>query len=318
MGTLEVTKEKKPGNEKNQETLFKNYQKCKKISSHNMKYHGIVSITVINGNNIVISHPEYLQILSLPNFKSLAKVKHCQGAEINYLTKLNEDMLLLCDKKNFIQVWKISNKYPKLIKKFQGDDWWITKLLPLQNAQFASCSVEQAVKIWDIHSNFKSIKSIFFPEVINTIYQLRNGNLLVFLGNGKLKIYCNADYLELNELGNIYCIGDDTVKEFLDNKIILYGHGLIIVNLNTMQIEATIYTTGHIFCMALFDNNNVLCGSDKGDIKTFKLKDYTFLSIKNCAHDLMITRMIKITNQTLVSISTDGIITYWKIEHIDE
>ena len=70
--------------------------------------------------------------------------------------------------------------------------------------------------------------------------------------------------------------------------------------------------------MALLDDNNVLCGFDKGDIKTFKIKDYTIRSIKNCAHDLMITRMIKITNQTLVSISTDGIITYWKIDHIDE
>lgn len=318
MGAFEVTEKKRTGSEKNQETLFKNYQKCTKIASHNMKYHGIVNITVINGNNIAISHPEYLQILSLPNFKSIAKVKHCQGAEINYLTKLNEDMLLLCDKKNFIQVWKISNNYPKLIKSFQGHDWWITKLLPLQNAQFASCSIEQAIKIWDIHSNFTTIKSIFFTEVINTIYQVRSGNLLIFLGNGKLKIYRNTDYLELNELGNIYCIGDDTVKEFLDNKIILYGHGLVVLNLNTMQIETTIYTTGHIFCMALFDNNNVFCGSDKGDIKTFKIKDYTILSIKNRAHDLMITRMIKITNQTLISISTDGIITYWKIEHIDE
>lgn len=318
MGAMTMTAEKRIGSEKNQETLFINFQKCTKISSHNMKYHGIVSITGINGNKIAISHPEYLQILSLPNFKSIAKIKHCQGAEINYLTKLNEDMLLLCDKKNFIQVWKISNTYPKLIKSFQGHDWWITKLLPLQNDQFASCSIEQAVKIWDIHSNFTCIKPIYFTEVINTIYQVRNGNLLVFLGNGKLKIYRNTNYSELVEVGNIYCIGDDTVKEFLDNKIILYGHGLLVVNLNTLQIETRIYTTGHIFCMALLNDNNVLCGFDKGDIKTFKIKDYTIRSIKNCAHDLMITRMIKITNQTLVSISTDGIITYWKIDHIDE
>lgn len=294
-----------------QEAFSLKIQKTALSNQLNLKTNEIIHITLLDNNVIAFACSHSIQVYSLPKFKRLVKIKYNVDNNILYLTHKDNDTLIAADESFNIQVWKINDNKSILIKSFQAHFNIILKLLVLHNNTLITCSIDQNIKIWD--DEYKCIKEIYLNEVINNIYHLSKGDLLVFLGNGLLKIYDFNDYNKVREINNVYCIGNDNVTEFADNKIIVYGHSLLIVNLNTMQIETTILTRNHIFSLCVLNERNVLLGLDKGDILLFRTKNYKIKNLKRLAHGLVITKIIKITENNYITVSTDGVIKYWEL-----
>ena len=294
-----------------QEAFSLMIQKTALSNQLNLKTNEIIHTTLLSNDTIAFACSHSIQVYSLPKFKRLVKIKYNSDNNILYLTHKDNNTIIAADDDNNIQVWTIQDSKSILIKEFKAHFNSILKLVVLQNNYLITCSIDQNFKVWD--NEYKCIKEIQLNEVINNIYQLGNGNLLVFLGNGLLKIYDINDYDKVKEINNVYCIGNDNIAELKDNRIMVYGHSLLIVNLKSMQIETTILTRNHIFSLCVLNERNILLGLDKGDIMLFRTKNYKIKNLKLFAHGLVITKIIKITEQNYITVSTDGVIKYWEL-----
>ena len=219
-------------------------------------------------NKIAIGHPKTIDIYYASGYYSLfLTINHKIIKDLSFLESLNNNHLI-SSSNNDIQIWEITGNSYKLLNNYQAHDNKIIQLLKLSNNRFASCSIDKTIKIWKKEESITCHKAINLSISINTIYLLNSNMLLSFMQNETMKLY-NQEFQYIKEMLNVYCIGNDNIKEFKKDKIIVNGYGLLIINILTFQKETIIYQEDKIYCMEIIDDSNILLGSKKGKIQKF-------------------------------------------------
>lgn len=236
-----------------------------------------------------------------------------------YITLLKSGILLSSSDDRTVRFWKVfKDNYISFETLNTEHTRGVTKVIELTNNRIASCSYDGSIKIWD--NNPKKLCCIItltdHVQNVKSIIELKNCKFIVSGGEDKkIRFWSNTNYKCEKIINNVYCRWNDSMIEVGD-KLIVGGHELTIINLNTYEIEKKMKFDGvsDICSLLHCERGNVLCGCKIGEYWSLISVDviqYQYLDIKRGVHSQYIRNLLKLKNKIIVSCSVDNTIKVW-------
>ena len=249
-------------------------------------------ITLFNNNNVI------------SNFETQDTVL--------YVTTFDNN-IIACLKNGNIIIKNNSNYYI-----LSGHTQMVFKAIALNTFQFASCSLDHQVIIWERKDNvFQKNWSEQFDSPVISIHLLNAlENKLLCATTHTYKVYLydfkthTVDYI----FNNIDCCYANSICE-KDNKIYIGGRSLSIIKMNSFEsIEhAPIGKNTYMINVITSIENFLICGMSNGNIVLYDTTSKKIQYKVSKAHSKGISAIITETNSIFVSSSFDGTIKRWEI-----
>lgn len=211
---------------------------------------------------------------------------------------------------------------------FVAHNSFINKVICLNDGNFASCSEDKFIHIWNPNPPYEKICTLsgHISEVTSMI-QLKN-NIIVSTSSknndGILKLWTleliiakdgkmEYDLIKEETMHDIFCHCINSLIDINDDKIAIGGYKIIrIVNVNTKQILLNIECHNSLIsALTLMNDVCIVAASEEGNITIFNKVNYKFLKTVESAHDMIIFSLCCLDDNTLCSASKDGVIKVW-------
>ncbi len=263
------------------------------------------------GNSMLTSIGEEITLINNNNTTTYFKTQDT----VLYVTTLNNNKIA-CLSNGKIMIKNDVNNY-----FLPGHTQMVFKAIVLNKTQFASCSLDHQVIIWEENNNLyqQNYSEKFDSPVISLhlLNALQNKMLCATTHKNKVYLYDfkthNIDYI----FNHIDCCYSNSICE-KDNKIYIGGKGsLSIIKLNSFEeIEhlPILKKTSMINVITSIDNY-LICGLSNGNLVLYDTKIKKILHKVSKAHSKGISAIVKETNSSFVSSSFDGTIKRWEINY---
>ena len=279
-----------------------------------------------NGNLITCSQDKEINIYDKNTFELiLSWTGHSNS--INSICELTNNIdnfskLVSCSDDKRIAIWKYNIKNQKYIQEiiFNAHKSFINKVIPLQDGNFASCSTDTAIFIWNSKPPYNKLSELLgYKSEVTSIIQMKNKKIVSTCGNkdnGKLKIWdLDENYIikKVETISNCFCYSINSLIEIKNNRVAVGGYKCIrVINLNYLQIESEIICHGCLISsIAYLNEKYIISASEEGNIKIFSEVNYSIVKKIDNAHEMIIYSMCSLDDNTICTTAKDGTIKVW-------
>ena len=233
----------------------------KKINSIEIHNDMITAISTFPSVNIIsVSKDKSINIYDI-NFNLIQKIKNISNKQLSYVCVKDENNFITSSFDGCIKSWIKNN-----LNQFQlnqiinySTNCIIYKLI-YSSRKIFSCSWDGKIKIYGENNNnlYQLITIIQHFKSIHSILLLEDKNLLISSGyNEELKFYDIINYNILISFPKIFCINNDSLKRFDNDKIIIGGrdYTIKIISINKKIIIKEIKI--EVYCWDIFSINHL-------------------------------------------------------------
>ena len=302
---------------------------------------GIVYIEKLSDNNIILC----LQDGSLRIYKerienSLNKISDIEkfihiGGILLFGPKLTPvlDQLLFDNKPKIY----ISKNY-ELLETLQGHQQTVCKVIEMSRNLILSSGLDTKMKVWQKKDyNFACIKSLTVNDEIGSstnILKINENEIVSAATNANYIIFWNINTLkEYKRISNIVCHWNRNSMKMINRNTLFIGgdkyRGIYIIDVVNYQVTSQIQIdrTVAISAITILNNGNILIGCQKENQSEeenisysyslieykYNSKNKTLTKVKSNkdAHTNIITGLIKLENNDIVSCGLDKTIKFW-------
>lgn len=274
----------------------------------------IYSICVINNNRLACCFSDNtIKIFNLiTNQCELILIGHTD--QVTYISCLKENSLISSSLDNTIKIWSIYNNNYNCDFTLQAHNDVIYQVIPLSNDRFASCSYDKTIKIWSSIYPYSFINYLEKNDkLVNSIYQIKNKELLVSCSMEGTKFWSLTTYQVQCIFSNIYSFNSNIIQINENTIILCYQDKIISINIETYQIELMIIdkVIKSFDCLVYLKEDLLISGNDNGNIYMININEKKINLIYEKAHSLMITDLVSLSDDKIISVSSDGFIKEW-------
>ena len=195
----------------------------------------------------------------------------------------------------------------------------IKKVITLPNDRIASCSSDYTIKIWNSNPPYsdtpiKVLKG--HRNSVTSLLYIKEKDIMISGSVETLRLWNISTYQCITVIEGVQCYFNNSLYQIDKYRVIAGGtHNLFcIVNIDRCVIEKTIKdeSLGYAYCfLKLRDNTTILCGCNKGIFCFYDMKTEQYITTKT-NHNVFITDLLLINDNTFLSCSWDETIKVWK------
>ena len=229
------------------------------------------------------------------------------------IIQLDNGYLISCSGDKSIIIWSLTVDCYNFIHQIKdAHSNMIYGLAKLSQGRFASGGQDGDIKIWDEKYNLIKtlILSNYLPECM---FQMKNQEILLINPNGSLIfVYDTKHYQTIHAIKGVRSYEAHSMMQIDDERVICGGHSDIqIVNIISGIIEQS-YNNDLIprmFSIIRLDEDNFVIGGDEKLL--FYNKKMNNGLIKEKAHNMIISDMVKINDKYFIAGDRNGNIKIW-------
>ena len=307
---------------------------------------GIIYIEKLSDNNIILCCEDgSLRIYKEKEENSLNKISDITkfiavGGILLFAPKLTPVAIQLLlenkENKNNQKIY-ISKKY-ELLEIIKGHQESVCKVIEISKNMIISTGLDTKMRVWQKKdSNFTCIKSLTVndePGFSTNILKINRNEIVSAATNANYIIFWNINTLkEYKKISNIVCHWNRNSMKMINNNTLFIGgdnyNGIYLIDVVNYQLTSriNIEKVASVSSIITLNNGNILIGCKKEnkageeDISyTYSLIEYKYNSKKKIlnrvksnmdAHNNIITGLIKLNNNEIVSCGLDKTIKFW-------
>ena len=153
---------------------------------------------------------------------------------------------------------------------------YIWKVIPLRNNRIASCSWDRTIKIWNSNYPYNLISTIKgHTSYVDSIIKLKDKDILISGSLDKtLRKWNLLTYQCITIINNVDCFSWNSLLEIDNNRVIVGGRYITIVNISNDIIEYQIRNDklNYVYSFVQLRDGNILCGCKHGLIFLYDIK----------------------------------------------
>ena len=307
---------------------------------------GIIYIEKLSDNNIILCCEDgSLRIYKEKEENSLNKISDITkfiavGGILLFAPKLTPVAIQLLlenkENKNNQKIY-ISKKY-ELLEIIKGHQESVCKVIEISKNMIISTGLDTKMRVWQKKdSNFTCIKSLTVNDELGSstnILKINRNEIVSAATNANYIIFWNINTLkEYKKISNIVCHWNRNSMKMINNNTLFIGgdnyNGIYLIDVVNYQLTSriNIEKVASVSSIITLNNGNILIGCKKEnkageeDISyTYSLIEYKYNSkekklnrVKSNmdAHNNIITGLIKLNNNEIVSCGLDKTIKFW-------
>ena len=307
---------------------------------------GIIYIEKLSDNNIILCCEDgSLRIYKEKEENSLNKISDITkfiavGGILLFAPKLTPVAIQLLlenkENKNNQKIY-ISKKY-ELLEIIKGHQESVCKVIEISKNMIISTGLDTKMRVWQKKdSNFTCIKSLTVNDELGSstnILKINRNEIVSAATNANYIIFWNINTLkEYKKISNIVCNWNRNSMKMINNNTLFIGgdnyNGIYLIDVVNYQLTSriNIEKVASVSSIITLNNGNILIGCKKEkkageeDISyTYSLIEYKYNSKKKIlnrvksnmdAHNNIITGLIKLNNNEIVSCGLDKTIKFW-------
>ena len=307
---------------------------------------GIVYIEKLSDNNIILCCEDgSLRIYKKKEENSLNKISDITkfialGGILLFAPKLTPEAIQLLfenkENKNNQKIY-ISKKY-ELLEIIKGHQESVCKVIEISEKMIISTGLDTKMRVWQKKdSNFTCIKSLTVndePGFSTNILKINRNEIVSAATNANYIIFWNINTLkEYKKISNIVCHWNRNSMKMINNNTLFIGgdnyNGIYLIDVVSYQVTSriNIEKVASVSSITTLNNGNILIGcqtenkAEKEDISytyslieckyNFKEKKLITMKSNMDAHNNIITGLIKLNNNEIVSCGLDKTIKFW-------
>ena len=246
------------------------------------------------------------------------------GNGVLYFDTLSNDNIIACCNDGNLKIYELNNDNFKLINELKSHTDTVYKVIIIEN-KLISCSGDNTMIVWEKkEQNYINIKSIIISDSdYNTnIFQI-NENKLVSSSYNIIKFFdIKNNFNEIKTIEDIYANSFcNSMEIFNENILIICGsdyNGIYLIDINNYQVISNLlydFMNDSIFKLS---NGNILIGCyclDESSNYFFEYKydnnDLIKIKSKLIDHSDIITGLIEMKDEVIISCSLDSSIKFW-------
>jgi len=207
----------------------------------------------------------------------------------------------------------------RTLRTNHSQQYWIYKVLLLDNGQFMTCSGDKTIRIWNFDESFPEKVCIGHTACVYSAIKLRNGKLCSVSDDKTIKIWdVNQAICEKTFTGHLGYVR--AVVEAPNDILISGGHNEIrfwnlTASKNEINLARTLSNKGTCLAIILLNNEEMACTSNN-NINVFKIYGSDVPVAKLIGHTSPICDLLLHSDrQRIVSSSDDNTIKIWCLQN---
>ena len=258
------------------------------------------------------------------------------------LTPLAVKLLFENKPNNIIQTSQsMSNKY-ELLQIIEGHQGSVCQVIEMSEGLIVSCGLDTKMKIWKKKgNNYTCINTLIvndMPDCSTNILKINENKIISAATNANYIIFWNINtFKEIKKIDNIVCHWNrNSMKMINENTLFIGGDkysGIYLIDVVNYQVSSYIIFENIVAISAIIklNNGNILIGCQKENKSeeeeeeenisyTYPLIEYKYNSTEKTltevrsnenAHNHIITGLVKLNHNEIVSCSLDKTIKFW-------
>lgn len=279
----------------------------------------ITSLCITSDNKLLSCSGDHtIKIYDIKSFECENTIQ-AHEKSILYISLLDDGNLVSASVDQTIRVWEPENGTYKLMQTLRGHTNSVCKAIQLSNNRIGSCSCDKTIKIWNATDEYKCVQTLEGHScTVASLIELKNNKYLVSGGTGSdktIRFWNNSTYECEKVVEHGCCMNSNSLLEISRDRIIVGDGGKVsIINISNFELEQRINLgeEGEIWSLIEFNDNSVICGTDKGNLIDLNVDEGKIASVKEKAHNDYITCLLLLDDNTLISCSEDKLIKIWK------
>ena len=253
------------------------------------KFHASVNMLLILSDKSICACSsdcsiKIFKIKNRKNFDIIIDVTNAHSDKIWCIEEIQFKILASGAYKD-IKIWKINRNDLSLIKIIDNAHYdYLNKIIKLNDNEFASCSRDGQIKIWNNNYNEKAyIKA--HNKYVNCI--LKMNNILISGSNGEkcIKFWDLNNFSLINNFKNIYSTAyNNSLLQVGNNLFVGENDGIRIFSFVGNKIESSFYEDKDLEkCLSLsyLGNNIIIAGSTTGFIYLYRIIKNRNITLEN-------------------------------------
>lgn len=272
-----------------------------------------------DGRIVLCSDDKTIKVFNKHNYSCELNIKG-HTSKVYYISLLNSGNLISSSSDFTMRVWEIKYKTYKCIKIITGHSYIVYKAIQISDNRICSCSIDETIKIWS-DSDFSCLYTINvknFP--LRSVIELSNQKYIVS-GSSEydetLRFWNTSTYELEKSIEDCRCCWNNSLVEISDKFLVVGGYNkIVIVNYLTFlkEREIKIENEENIFSIVKLNgkNNVVILSTAKGHLVSVNISTHNMISVKENAHKDYIYGLFLMSDNTLISCSSDKLLKIWK------